>query len=325
MSSDLINKGNDYVREFLYGPSDILCGKDDIKTSILMDERMEGWIGIPHGGISMGIMMDLAMILDAYPQRTERLFPISAAFRLGGASAKIGNVLNYEVSAVEGGVNGRAFVEGDPLPYMSASLNYRTDNPDQRNHFLSYMPKRADDVLTRLNPLPSYKKCFVCGVERTYPGLRRQFQHWDVPGKIVIATAGFNGIDFETFQRFRRNDLLHPLPFLALLDETLGWGGFLISASGAVTVDIHYTFYRSVSAGEKLLFFGRGERVRGKKTSRLMFWASGGAAAVKDDGSLEMIVSASGQWFGVQELTEQMKMALLPKESTERAFAISQS
>jgi hypothetical protein len=233
--------------------------------------------------------------------------------------------LNYEVSAMEGGANGRAFVEGDPLPYMSASIKYGTDNPDQRNHFLSYLPEHADDVLTRLNLLPSYKKCFVCGIERTCPGLRRQFHQWESPGKIVVSTAGFSGVDHETFQRFHRNDLLHPLPFLALLDETLGWSGFLISASGAVTVDIRYTFYRSVSAGEKLLFFGRGERVRGKKTSRLMFWASGGAAAVKDDGRLEMIVSASGQWFGVQELTEQMKTALLPKECTERAFAISQS
>jgi hypothetical protein len=46
---------------------------------------------------------------------------------------------------------------------------------------------------------------------------------------------------------------------------------------------------------------------------------------VKDDGSLEMVVSASGQWFGVRELTEQMKTALLPEELMARAFEMAKA
>jgi len=320
----MINHDN-FMRDFLYGSSETHRHdqRDEIRTSIMMDERTEGWIGIPHGGIGMGIMTDLAMALNNFPHDDKRRFPVSADFRLGGASLKIGDLLRFEVTATVGGAKGEATVDDDSLPYLSASIDYEKDDQGQRNLFASFLPAHADDVMGSLSLLPSYRKCFVCGFKRHHPGLRRQFYRWENRQNIVVAHAGFNREDAETFYRFQRQDQLHPLPFLALLDETLGWGGFLISASGAVTVRIAYTFYRPVSMKEKLIFFGRGERVRGKGGSRLMFWASGGAAAVKDDGRLEMVVSASGQWFGVPDLTEQMKTSLLPKELRDRAFAFA--
>jgi hypothetical protein len=89
-----------------------------------MDERLEGWIGIPHGGISMGIMMDLAMTLDGYPGRDDLRFPVSADFRLAGSSVRIGDLLHFEVLPVSGGAEGSATVDRDPLPYMSSSIRY---------------------------------------------------------------------------------------------------------------------------------------------------------------------------------------------------------
>jgi hypothetical protein len=323
MNEGRANQQHDFMREFLYGPSDILSSGDRLETSISMDERMEGWIGIPHGGISMGIMTDLLARLDPYPSSPRALYPLSADFRLGGASLRIGDSLHFEVASCEGGAKGEATVKDDPLPYMSSSFLYGQEDDDLKNRFLAILPDRANDVLSRLKQLPSYQKCFVCGQARNHPGLRRVFHQWDVPGKIVIATAGFSAEDAGTFFLFQRNGVLHPLPFLALLDETLGWGGFLLAASGAVTVKIQYTFYRPVRACEKLIFFGRGDRVRGK--SRLFFWASGGAAAVMDDGKLEMVVSAAGQFYGLEELTRQMKMNLMPKELMERAFGLTKS
>ncbi len=313
----------DYVREFLYGTSVYPFDLGTAITSIHMSERMEGWIGIPHGGISMGIIMDMALSLNHCPKNNEMLFPLTADFRLGGASLKVGDTLQFSVVPDDGGAKGEAVVAEDPLPYMSASIEYAKDDIPQRDLFASFIPVHVDEVMNSLTLLPSYKKCFVCGFERIHPGLKRQFHRWDNRPQIVIAHSGFNSEDYETFYRFQRNGHLHPLPFLALLDETLGWGGFMISSSGAVTVKISYTFYRPVSVNEKLVFFGRGERVRGKSGSRLLFWASGGAAAVKDDGSLEMVVSSSGQWFGVQELTEQMKTAMLPKELMQKAFSFA--
>ena len=99
-------------------------------------------------------------------------------------------------------------------------------------------------------------------------------------------------------------------------------GRFFLAASGAVTVKIDYTFYRPVRPGEKLIFWGRGERVRGRTPSRLLFWAAGGATVVNEDGRMELVVSASGQWYGLEELTKQMKEALQPKELMEKAFSL---
>ena len=45
--------------------------------------------------------------------------------------------------------------------------------------------------------------------------------------------------------------------------------------------------------------------------------------AVREDGSSEMVVSASGQWLGIPELTDQMKSALLPREMMEKAFEVA--
>ena len=94
----------------------------------------------------------------------------------------------------------------------------------------------------------------------------------------------------------------------------------MASASGAVTVRISYTLYRDIRVGERIVAFGRGDKVRGNAGSRLLFWASGGAAAVNKDGIFETVIAASGQWLGVPELTRQMKIELMPKELTERAF-----
>jgi hypothetical protein len=320
-----MNGNKDYVREFLYGTASRQDVRGTTKVSICMDERTEGWIGIPHGGISMGIMTDLALSLSRFPKNNDLLFPFTADFRLGGANLKIGDTLHFQVAPANGGAKGEATADGDPLPYLSASFDYRKEDRRHRDLFASFIPEHINEVMAGLTLLPSYKKCFVCGLERNHPGLKRQFHRWDNRRGTVIAHTGFQRGDADTFYLFQRGGHLHPLPILALLDETLGWGGFLRSSSGGVTVQIGYTFYRTVSVNEKLVFFGRGDRFRGKVGSRLLFWASGGAAAVKEDGSLEMVVSSSGQWFGVQDLTEQMKTALLPKELMERAFSFAKA
>ena len=318
-----MNHSIDHIDQFLYGPRTIVNAGGHATVDVCMDERLEGWIGIPHGGISMGIMMDLAMTLDAYPHRDDLIFPMSADFRFGGTSIRIGDWLHFDVMPISGGAEGNATVQRDPMPYLSTSIRYRESNGEHDKAFSAFMPKKYGPFLEELISLPSYKNCFVCGVERSHPGLKRQFHLWETSDKIVVSRVGFTIADQNSFYRFSRNGYLHPLPFLAVLDEILGWGGFFVSGSGAVTVAIGFTFYRPIACNENLLFFGRGDRVRGRTSSRLLFWASGGAASVKEDGRLEMVVSASGQWFGIKELTQQMRSSLLPKTLMERAFELA--
>ena len=307
----------------MYGSSEIALTDHTARTTLSMHDPMEGWIGIPHGGISMSILIDLAMSLQALPHQEKDLYPFSADFRLGGATVKIGDTLQFFASIQDGNTTGEVVVDHNPLPYLSASLCFGADRSTRPDLPGASFPKRIDEVFESLTPLPRYRQCFVCGLERSHPGLRRHFLLQDKPGRAVIATAGFDQSDYENFYRFQRRNLLHPLPVVALLDEIIGWGGFFITGSGAVTVKIDFNFLRPVATAEKLLFFGRGDRRRGNPGGRLLFWASGGAAVVHQDGSLEWIAIASGQYFGVQSLTEQMKHSLLPAELTEKVFAMA--
>ena len=60
--------------------------------------------------------------------------------------------------------------------------------------------------------------------------------------------------------------------------------------------------------------------MKGDIAKRLMFWASGGAAVVRPDGTFEVVMSSSGQWLAIPALTEQMKLNLIPAQLTEKAF-----
>lgn len=108
-----MDQNDDFIRQFLYGPGTILSAGDHATADILMDEHMDGWIGIPHGGISMGIMMDLAMQLDAHPGQDPLRFPISAGFRFGGTKIQIGDLVHFDVTLTPGGAEGSATVRED--------------------------------------------------------------------------------------------------------------------------------------------------------------------------------------------------------------------
>jgi len=310
-----------FVRRFLFGDAAVERGDGCLRTDLLMDARTEGWIGIPHGGIGMGAIMELATMLDSYPRNAERRYPMSLEFRMGGPSVRIGDRLSVEVAEREKGAEGEIFATRDDFPYIAASIKYGDPGPHGEDPLPACIPGSFSDIEDRLTPLPYYINCFVCGVGRTHPGLARRFYFLDggaLKGT-VVSLAGFDLADSRSISRFQKDGCIHPIATLALMDETLGWGGFMIAASGAVTVRISYTLHRDIMAGERFVVCGRGDRVRGKG-ARMMFWASGALASVRSDGSLETAITASGQWLGVPELTRQMREELIPKELTEQAF-----
>jgi hypothetical protein len=272
----------------------------------------------------MGALVELAAALG----KGAPVYPFTAEFRMGGARPGIEEAVRAEVVAAEGGVKGTISLGPGKPPYMEAVLKEGEGDPDKKERLASWLPASYREIQDRLIPLPFYRNCFVCGRQRRAPGLERRFYVLDAgePDKrsrIVVSPVGLDPRDEESFYLFRRNQSLHPLAFLALLDEAMGWGGFLTAATGAVTVRIDFHFYRAVSASERLIVFGRGERARGKAGYRLMFWASGGAAALREDGTFETVIAAAGQWYGLPELTAQMKTELIPAELTRRAFALA--
>jgi hypothetical protein len=324
---DATQEPDDFIHSFLFGNGSVIRKGQGVRSRLKMTRSTEGWIGIPHGGIGMGILMELALHMGATGLHPVNQYPFNVEYRLGGASLRVGDAVEADVTAHEGCLSGQILREGEAEPYMRANIHYGKEGHHNKAQFQASLPIRYEDIAYRLLPLPYYRNCFVCGVEREKPGLRRRFYFVDgeVAEKIVVSLAGFAEQDKTSFNRFQRNDIFHPLPILALLDEALGLAAFMVSASGGVTVRIDYTFYRDIRVGEKLLFFGRGGKLRGKTLSRIMCWASGGAAVVHEDGRLEPVVSTSGQWLGVPSLTRQMQESLIPAELNRRIFDLAGS
>ena len=313
---------NDFIHSFLFGDACITQEDQTIQSHLKMAPATEGWIGIPHGGIGMGLLMELALRMEDPALHPAGPYPFNVQYRLGGARLRVGDTVAATVVRGEDGLSGQILREGKDEPYLSAQFRYATEGAYEKGQLQTSLPANFKDIENRLVPMPYLHNCFVCGVERQEHGLRRRFYFIDSEAKekIIVAFAGFRQADHQSFNRFQRNGVYHPLPILALLDETLGLSAFLVSASGGVTVRIDYTFYRDIRVGEKLLFWGRGGTMRGRAPSRCMCLASGGVAALRDDGTLEPVVSASGQWLGLPVLTQQMREALIPEELNRRAF-----
>ena len=314
----------DFVREFLFGGKGIARDGDGVCAEIRMDLRTEGWIGIPHGGISMGAVADLYESLREARGLGGLPYPLTLDIRMGGSTVRTGETVHVAVVPEGDGARGTVSLPGNDLPYLEADIT-RGATPDAPG-VPPCLPSSFDRLERALTPMPYYRNCFVCGVDRSHPGLQRAFHFYEAAGtgRVVVTSVGFDAADMDTVLRFERGGRIHPVVLLALVDETMGWGGFMNCASGAVTVRLGATLHRDLVLGEKFVVFGRAERVRGKG-SRLLYWTTGGIAAVGKGGAFETVVTASGQFFGVPELTEQMRRELIPREHTRRIFEIAES
>jgi len=314
----------DFVREFMFGEAGICRDEAGARSEIVMDLRTEGWIGIPHGGISMGAVVDLYESLheDRSPRGLFR--PLTLDMRMGGSRLRTGEMVSVAVTPEGDSAKGIVSVRGSEIPYLEADIT-RGPRPETLEA-PPCLPSSFDRLEGSLSALPFYRNCFVCGIDRSHPGLKRRFQWFeaDRPNRVVVSCAGFDAEDRETVHRFQRDGRVHPVVLMALVDETMGWAGFMNYASGAVTVRLSATLHRGIGVDEKFVVFGRGERIRGKG-SRMLFWSSGGIAVVGKAGAFEIVMTASGQFLGVPALTEQMRAELIPQELTRQAFGIAES
>jgi acyl-coenzyme A thioesterase PaaI-like protein len=299
--------------------------KASIQAEIHMREHMEGWIGIPHGGMGMGAVLELVQGLRNFPNDTRYCCPLNANFRLGGTKLKIGDTISVSVSEVNNGANAKIILAGERDPYLTANIKYNNELVELRNLVTSYLPYNCGELENHFMVLPRYKRCLVCGDEREYPGLNREFYLRDNgTSKLVFSRVGFNPNDKNDFYWFKRGEFIHSVALISLLDETMGWGGFFISGQGGVTVRLEVAFLRDIRIGEKMVVFGRAERKRGKNPKLMFFWSTGGIATVNNNGDFELAAVSSAQFFALPELTEQMKVHLHPAESTRQVFDLAE-
>ena len=301
-------------------------GEHSARTTIRLDARHEGWRGVPHGGVLMSLVLELAHHGMNRAVFSPDAFPIRASFRWGGPTVTLGDCL--EIAARTEGEETRVAITKDAEETPSFSVTIRpipSSEETETGHFdnlTEAMEKIGRDTKDNVLPLPYATNCFVCGSEREHPGLTRRFYCLDAIGEqIVFTSIGLDPDDQNEVFRFRFDDApVHPGVLAAILDETMGWGGFVKTRHGGMTVKLDVDFLRPVERGEKMLCYGLCSGTRGKSASR-MFWFSEGGILPMGEGDLPPIVRASGQWLAMPDLTDEMKKHLQPAEWLDKWFA----
>jgi len=313
----------DWVR-FLTTP--IVRGDSQASTVITLGSRHQGWLGVPHGGILMSMALELAHHGMGEALFSSERFPVRASFRWGGATVSLGD--NLEIAARDDTDSIQVSITKDTesLPSFSATIRSVQPSDDIETDHLDILTDAMEtigrDTKDNVLPLPYATNCFVCGSEREHPGLMRKFYCLDAKGvQIVFTTMGLEPDDQSKVFRFQLDDdLIHPGVLAAILDETMGWSGFVQARQGGMTVKLDVDFLRPVDRGEKMLCFGMCSGTRGKDPSR-MFWFSEGGILPMGEGDLSPIMRARGQWLAMPALTDEMKKHLSPPEWLDRWFA----
>jgi acyl-coenzyme A thioesterase PaaI-like protein len=295
-------------------------------TRFRLDASHQGWTGIPHGGILMSLALELAHHGMNRTVFSAERFPLRASFRWGGPTVSIGDTV--EIGARQEDEEIRVWItkESTNTPSVTATIRSLRSSEGIGAEHLDKLTEAMEAVgretKDHVLPLPYAADCFVCGSERQDPGLTRRFYCLDAKGtRIVFTPMGFDPDDQSKICRFQLDDVqIHPGVLAAILDETMGWGGFVQARQGGMTVKLDVDFLRPAERGEKMLCFGTCSGTRGKTANRL-FWFSEGGILAMGEGDLPPVMIARGQWLAVPSLTDEMKKHLRPPEWLDRWFA----
>lgn len=281
-------------------------------SEITFENHHEGYIGIPHGGVAMGLCLDVWRNLD------RARYPVKISFRFAGSGISIGDKAVLEVEPE---------VDGDP----DATVIRITKLGDRRPYLRAIFSKAADNFSHPVEPMPSeefrglpyYKNCLVCGYARDVVGLERSFRFHEVHGqKMVTVLWGNRDEDFDRAKFFLINkNELHPFVLIAIFDENTAWGGFMENKLGGLSVKLDFLIKRPILPDEQLLYIGRPAGIRGAPSAPRFFHARGEILSLKDSKNPEIVAHGWGEWVVLSQYTEQIKHNLIPKSEVEWIFA----
>lgn len=300
--------------------SEISFNDGALEAELLMEKKHEGWIGIPHGGIGIAAVVDLADLCWLQQKGTNLPFPYTISLKFGDR-CRLGDMLQLRAEADDG----------------HSQVAFRMQRPGQRQSYIAGMvdpdagfeagktlnlPSLADiEQYGSLTPLSIYDNCFICGNHRSAPGMRRRFFMLDYDGRhYILAKFGFEPGDVAIGEEFQQAEgVLHPGVIGAVLDEICGWSGFIKHELFGVTVRLQVSFKRPVLLGEKLLFAAVEPEVRGRGNRRL-YRARGCLVAVSAAGSYETVATAAGQWLALPALKEQFYATRIEEDLSRISF-----
>ena len=122
---------------------------------------------------------------------------------------------------------------------------------------------------------------------------------------------GEAGRSFNTL----RGDQVHPGVLITLLDETMGWAGFLSAWQGGVTVILDVNLFKPVSADDSFIICGMCNSISGSAQRKLVHVT--GAVFTELDEGYELSGYARGKWLTLPGYKEKMTRYLLGSEDVE--------
>jgi len=275
------------------------------EAELSFEPHHEGFIGIPHGGLPMGLCLDM------WRRSQLSTYPVDIRFKFGGTGIAIGDSATLTVEGDsedhEPGITARITKAEDKTPYLSAHIT------PSRAGSLSKTTTRPPSIDFRC--LPYYRNCFVCGHHRTVVGLERRFRLHEENGSHVVTTLwGQDAGDVDRAEAFLiAKDELHPAILISIFDENTAWGGFMDTRSAGLSVRLDFTLLRPVAKTEKLVFVGRPAGIRGNPRAPRFFKAEGEILSLADPQNPEPVAYGRGEWIILTAYTEQIKSNLLPE------------
>jgi hypothetical protein len=308
-----------------HNPHSFLTGDDPFLPTIPIDRddgsvteeltftpRHEGFIGIPHGGLAMGLC------LDAWRRTGAAEYPASVRFKFGGSGIGIGDTAVFEAQDGHDEQGPRVIAKitgnGDKTPYLRAEIRHA----EQAGLSTDIGKPPGDDF----RKLPYYRNCFVCGHHRTEPGLQRRFRlHEALDETLVTSKWGFEGDDEDRTGSFLfGTEELHPAVLTSIFDENTAWAGFMLTRCAGLSVRVELTLIRPVARNEKLLFVSKPAGIRGNPRSPRFFLGGGAIFSMRDPQSPEIVAYGRGEWVVLDQYTQQIKHSLLPANDWEWIF-----
>jgi hypothetical protein len=281
------------------------ASEDRYTGEFAFEPHHEGFIGIPHGGLPMGLCVDL--------WRRTRVphYPVDIRFKFGGSGIGIGEQATL---AVDRGPEDqgpslmvRITKDNDKTPYLSAWM--RSSDSGRSERRVPTQPSEDHRLL------PYYRNCFVCGHHRTTKGLQRRFRLHRSNGSHVVTTPwGLNGEDFDRAEMFLIDkDEIHPAVLMSIFDENTAWGGFMDTRTAGLSVRLEIRLLRPVARTEPLIFVGRPAGIRGNPKAPRFFKGEGEILSLRDPQDPEPVAYGNGEWVILTSYTEQIKNNLLPE------------
>lgn len=284
-----------------------------VDHQLVFEIRHEGFVGIPHGGLGMGLC------LDAWRRTGMPSYPVSVRFKFGGSGIFINDEAVFSVERQGEGedsiISARITKNGDKTPYVKADIG--------RAETVEIPEELRKPPSVALRPLPYYRNCFVCGHHREIVGLQRRFSvHPNDHAPLVTTWWGQDSEDRDRAESFLIGEHeLHPAVLISIFDENTAWSGFMRTRTAGLSVRLDFTLLRPVGRDEPLLFVGRPTGIRGNPRAPRFFLAEGSVLSMADPAHPEPVAFGKGEWIIMDLYTDQIKKNLLPADDWQWIFS----